>query len=266
VIFEWIDEGVDKITVNDLRQAIEDHDLWESALASQPAVSLYLHTITKTTEASGDFDLDWRELFEDGRWVRGHKVLDPASWNDVMLPQLQETQAAMERSVSTRLLRARGAARLSAWLAVGALFSRVRGWTIEMLQGEARWRNDADPSDLDVNARVDDLAGSDDVLAVGVSIAADVEPQVRAYLARMDNPAGIGTTALRGDTDATRLAEFVRSKIREVGRPKRLLLFYAGPAAGAAFIGAQLNALAQEIQIHEDLVGDYNEAFTLQLN
>jgi len=43
-----------------------------------------------------------------------------------------------------------------------------------------------------------------------------------------------------------------------------VLLFYFGPLAGAAFIGAMLNAVASEIQIFENQVGTYAPSFTLK--
>jgi hypothetical protein len=49
-----------------------------------------------------------------------------------------------------------------------------------------------------------------------------------------------------------------------VPRARQVLLFYWGPASGAAFIGHNLNATASAIQLHEEQNGEYFPSFELR--
>jgi hypothetical protein len=170
-----------------------------------------------------------------------------------------------------------GKARLSAWFAIGWTFQGQAGWTLEVDQRGAWWRNDvAGAFDFTLATAAEDFEGDAGTLAVGISVTDDLAGDVRNYLKEAGSPAGklllvqpargLGPTALRGPEDAVALANQLRTAIRRAtgARPKRVLLFYFGPLAGAAFIGAALNAVASEIQIYEDQVGSYAPSFTLK--
>jgi hypothetical protein len=274
-IYEWIVAGKDTITQEDMLAAIEARSLRNPEATLEPSVALSLHTILKEPlESDGDWELDWRDYFEGQEWLRGHRVHDPAVWNEVMLPEIVKTRESIASDTSCRLLRVRGKARLSAWFAIGWVFSRVAGWTIEVDQNGQRWRNDATPSpDLTLIDQLEERGGEKGVLAVGLSITGDLSSEVRAYLKDAGEPAdklllvqtnlGLGVTAMRSDGDVTALAQLSRDQIRTVlgERPKRVLLFYFGPLSGAAFIGAQLNAVAEEIQVYEDQLPGYAPSF-----
>lgn len=276
-IFQWIVEGKEFISKADLEDAIERLDLRDPDSSSQPAVSLYVHTILREPiETDGDYELDWRDHFEGEEWLRGHRVRDAAAWNNVMLPELMDARERIARDTSVRLLRARGKARLSAWFAIGWVFSRVAGWTIEVSQNGQRWRNDsAEATDIRLVETIDDLGGDPETLAVGVSLTGDLSGDVRAYLNANANPAGkllhvtttLGTgTTIRSDGDLTALTHQLRDRMRQAlgQRPRRVLLFYFGPLAGAAFIGASLNAVGTEIQVFEDQNPGYAPSFTFR--
>ena len=96
----------------------------------------------------------------------------------------------------------------------------------------------------------------------GMSTSAG-EPAGRLVLVQLSS--GLGQV-VRDAADPVRLADRLREVIRTAagGTPKRVLLFYFGPLAGAAFIGAMLNAVASEIQIFENQVGTYAPSFTLK--
>ena len=110
------------------------------------------------------------------------------------------------------------------------------------------------------------------MLAVGISLTGDLSSDVRAYLAEIGNPAaklllvttnlGTGLT-IRSAGDLTALTHQLRDRMRSAlgRRPTRVLLFYVGPLAGAAFIGASLNAVAREIQVYEDQNPGYRPGF-----
>jgi len=274
-VFEWIKEGKSEITAEDVTAAIDKLDLRDPSASPDRAVALYIHTIRKEPlETAADWDLDWREHFEGDEWLRGHGVHDPEVWNTTMLPELLRTRDEMSSKIGARLLRVAGKARLSAWFAIGWTFSPVAGWALEVDQNGAWWRNDAaESADVELVAALEDAKGPADVLAVGVSLTGDLSADVRQYLAEIGEPAGkilfvqtnlgLGKT-IRGPGDLTKLAHLLRDQMRGAlgRRPARILLFYMGPLAGAAFVGAALNAIAAEVQIYEDQLSGYAPSFT----
>ena len=277
-IHVWISEDKGTITKSDMLEAIGRLDLKDpDAVPLEPSVSLYVHTIRREPlEVDGDYELDWRDHFEGEEWLRGHRVHDPAVWNAVLLPELIEVRKRAAADSTARLLRARGLARLSAWFAIGYVFSPLAGYRIEVEQNGERWRNNAAPSaDLVlVEEAIEDRGGDPDTLAVGVSLTGDLGGDVRLALADLGEPAGtlllLGTNrglgrTLRDAGDVVALADQLQARMRNAlgHRPKRVLLFYFGPLAGAAFIGARLNAVAPEVQIYEDQVPGYAPSFTL---
>jgi hypothetical protein len=275
-VWRWIADEKDTITRDDMLEAVKANDLFDAP--AEPAISLYIHTILKEpSETDSDYEIDWRDHFEGDEWLRGHKVHDATVWDSVMMPELVTVRAAMSSDNTVRLLRVKGQARLSAWFAIGAVFSRVAGWTLEVDQRGARWRNDVPPAnDIHLVATHEDLSGDPNTLAVGVSVTGDLSADVRTYLAESGNPAGHllllsldrprDFTALRDAADATALSELVRASIRSAlgHRAKRVLLFYFGPLSGAAFIGAQLNAIAGEVQVFEDQAPGYAPSFLIK--
>lgn len=276
-IYEWIVEGKDAISKQDMVDAIKEMDLLDPEASPEPAVSLYVHTILKEPiETDGDYELDWRDHFQGEEWLRGYRVHDPAIWNEVLLPELIGERTKIVSDTAVKLLRARGKARLSAWFAIGWVFSRVAGWTLEVDQDGHGWRNDAPESaDVRLAEEIEDRGGDAMTLAVGVSLTGDLSGDVRAYLREIGDPAaklisvstnlGLGRT-IRSASDLTALAHLLRDRMRSAlgHRPSRILLFYFGPLSGAAFIGAELNAVASEIQIFEDQNPGYAPSFTLR--
>jgi hypothetical protein len=276
-IHDWINEGRSVVTADDMLEAIEQLDLRQPGASPDPAISIYVHTIIKEPqETAADWDLDWREHFDEGPSVRGHAVVDDRLWNEVMLPELARTRAEIQAATATRLLRIGGKARLSVWFAAGWTFAQPAGWVIEVDQTGTWWRNDARAAtDIDLVSKVEERGGDAGTIAVGVSVTGDLAGDVRNYLAEAGDPtgklllvelsSGLGQV-MRGPADAVRLADRLREEIRAAAgaTPKRVLLFYFGPLAGAAFIGARLNAVAPEIQIYENQVGRYAPSFTLR--
>ena len=277
-IHVWISEGKESITKADMLEVIERLNLKDpDATPLEPSVSLYVHTIRREPlEVDGDYELDWRDHFEGEEWLRGHRVHDPLLWNEVMLPELIEVRKRAAADSTARLLRARGLARLSAWFAIGYVFSPLAGYAIEVDQNGERWRNDATPAaDLAlVEDALEARGGDPNTLAVGVSLTGDLGGDVRQALADLGEPAaslllvstnrGLGRT-IRDAGDLTALADQLQARMRTAlgHRPAKVLLFYFGPLAGAAFIGARLNAVAQTVQIYEDQGPGYAPSFTL---
>jgi len=275
-VWQWIASGKREITQQDMLTAAAANEL--PAVPVDPALTVYLHTIRRDPpETDADYELDWRSYFIGDEWTRGHGVHDPACWNAAMLPELLQLRDSMTRDSGCRLLRVRGRARLSAWFALGHVFSQAAGWRLEVDQGGSWWRNDQPPSTtLDVTQELELRDLSNDTLAVAVAVGSDLSGDVRAYLDGCGTAVGalliirVGvdarSLALRSSADATALASEVRNRIRGAlgKRPRRALLFYLGPLAGAAFMGSQLNAVAGEVQIFEDQGQTYAPSFLLR--
>ena len=275
---QWILEGRREIVAVDVNDAIDRLQLREPGADDEPAVSLFVHTIVREpSDVAADFELDWMHYFVGDDSERGHAVIDAASWNDAMLPELLAKRDMIRDATPVRHLRLSGKSRLSAWFAVGWAFMRPGGWTLEVDQNGKWWRNDAVAApDVRLEAATEDLAGDPDTIAVGISLTGDLSGDVRRFLENNGGPAGklllvrsslgLGQASIRDGSDLVAVADQLREAIRDVqGRtPKRALLFYWGPLAGAAFIGAALNAVAAEIQVYENQDGSYAPSFTLK--
>lgn len=278
-IREWVKAGV--VTIDDARlgEAIERHGL--RADRPEKSAVVHLHTIVHRAFADeADYVLDWVELFEDlGDGQRGHLPLGAEAWQTTMLPELQELRRTIDAVPDLRLLRMRGQARLSAWLAAGFMFRQTAGYELEAEQGTLICRTDATPSPdwaLQTPPWVEELGEGPDA-AIGISVSADLSEDVLSYLRdqalsygavmflQPDRP--LGRDAIRSAGDMVALAASVKQAAQRFVRQrgaKRLGLFYAGPAVGALFIGHALNAVAREIRVFEDADPGYSPAFVLR--
>jgi hypothetical protein len=245
----------------------------------EPATTVYLTTVAaQQFDIPPDVLLDWRELFEgEDTQHKGHGVLDPESWNAIMLPELRALRRRLDQESPIRLVRARGLARLSAWFAFGYVFSDVARYKIEVDQQGKLWRTDAEASNLAVIEQgCEAIEGGDSAaVAVGISVSGSLQDDVRrelcatraacaALFLRPDRALGRECLASAGDVVAFARAvkERMRAFVREHGA-RRVLLFYFGPLSGACFLGHQLNAVAREIQIMEDQQPGYAPSFLL---
>ncbi len=244
----------------------------------EAATVVYLSTVKRQQfDLPPDFLLDWTAYFVGDEFKRGHQVLPPDAWNTRMLPQLRALEQQLNASSPIRLIRARGLARLSPWIAFGHTFSEVARYTLEVDQQGKQWRTDEAPSDLAMveHAR-DAVAGGDpDAVAVGISITGALEDEVRAHLAAAPIAAAalflrpnrdLGGACFRSGGDVTAFARSTKARLRafvKEHRARRLVLYYFGPLSGACFLGHQLNAVAAEIQIMENQQPGYAPAFLL---
>lgn len=261
----------------DVDALIADHDLQLPA-DSEPAITVYVSTVKQQRfDVPPDHLLDWRAYFEGDEQKRGHRVLDPAAWNEKMLPELRALEEQLNTSSTTRLIRVRGLSRLSAWFAFGHTFSEVARYTVEVDQQGKLWRTDSPPSALRVLEHGRDLfeTGDPSAIAVGISVTGSLEDDVRAYLEatqaaravlflRPDRELGRDCFGSAADVAAFARGakERMRSFAKELGA-RRLLVFYFGPLSGACFLGHQLNAIAREVQVMEDQQPGYAPAFLL---
>jgi len=277
IVRDIIKAASGRLTRTDLGALLTRYDLILPP-SEEPATVVYLTTVkTQEFELPPDFHLDWREYFDGDQAKKGHSVLDPASWNAVMLPDLQRLEEDLNGRKAPRLIKARGLARLSAWFALGHTLSDVARYTIEVDQQGSLWRTDATPSDVAAveSGREEVEAGDAATAAVGISITGLLETDVRAYITETRSASNIlflrpnrelGRTVFTSAADVSGFARTAKERMREFvkeHRATRLLLFYFGPLSGACFLGHQLNAVAREVQIMEDQQPGYAPSFRL---
>jgi len=278
IVREWIQRGVQEVTLDSLRKAIEDHGL--AAPDANPCVTVMLTTVKhKRIDILPDYTLDWREHFDGPDYEKGHALKPGESWERDLLPELRAVEASIAEETSCRLIRSRGYARLSAWFAFGRTFSENAGYVIECDQQGQLWRSDAGPS---TDFRLSSTKGNGDLvpvgpssIAVGISITRDIEEDVRTYmqesqfggqLVLLTPNRPLGKECLRSSQDAVAMAHQAKEKIRALtSNPgvKTVLLFYAGPLSGACFMGHSFNAMGAPVQVMEFQDPGYAPAFVL---
>lgn len=282
IVREWIKAGTQCLTSEVFEQVLRDRDLYQPP-DQEPSVHVYLTTIKEQQfDIEPDYVIDWREHFLGSPNKRGHELNDPAEWNGVLLPHLEETEDRINREASCRLIRARGQARLSAWFAFGFTFSEVNRYTIEVDQQQELWRTDATPSrDFALfptgGSEGDIIDGEGHSVAVGISVSGSLAEDVREDLVHRQEKVTallllqpnrkLGRECLRSAGDAVALAESAKGLTRDFVRrwkATRLLLYYYGPLAGACFIGHRLNAVCREVQVMENQQPGYEPSFLLQ--
>jgi hypothetical protein len=276
IVRDRIKQGVQKITKPVLNELIESNDL--RAKAPERTATVFVETIKKRRfDLSPDYLLDWRELFEGPAHERGHAIKDPAMWNSRMLPELQSLEEKVNAEINPRLIRARGLSRLSAWFALGKVFSRVSGYEIEVQQGSAQWRTDADASDnFEIETqRSDQLTGSANSIAVGISVTGSLYADVSRYLESIGFTGAIlhirprngpSRDVFQQAGDVVAFAKMAKEAIRrcvDETQAQEVLLFYFGPLSGACFLGHDLNAVGARVTIMEDQAPGYAASFRL---
>lgn len=286
IVKRLIEEGHDAkcIKRDDLLRLIDKWDLHVPEV-DQPALVLHVHTIEKQEyDLPADIELDWRDYFV-GSTPKGHQTTDHIIWNDVLLPKLYLLKEEINEGAA-RLLRLRGQARLSVWTALGYVFPDVARYTLEVSQQGELWRSDMPPSnDFEILSDEQSIEPQMDsyTVAVAIGIAVpieEVEHDVRRYLeagtSLYEEPIKAllslwpnrqaGSNCFQNNGDATVFAQQAKEQIRAFVKrhgAARLLLFYAGPLSGAAFLGHNLNACCREIHLFEYQQPDYIPSFIL---
>jgi hypothetical protein len=285
IVRDWIRTKQGDITIDVLERALVERDLYAPESAER-CVTVHMNTIgERMYDLSPDYTLDWRKYFEGQPGLKGHRLKNPANWNKKLLPELQGVLEEIRATTPCKLVRVRGLARLSAWLAFGFTFSEVAGYVIEVEQQGQHWRTDVPAcedfplivSSTDGSLNGEAIAGLGTTVACGISVTGSLDEDVRAHLARTDGESvaallllrphrELGRECLRDATDAVALARGVKKLLRPFVKhwgATRVLLYYFGPLSGACFIGHQLNAICRDIQIMEDQQPGYAPSFVL---
>ena len=283
IVRNWIRDGRGDLTKDALQLLLKENSLYAERSADA-GIAIYLTTIQERAFAlRPDYVLDWRGSFEGLPNRKGHRIRNAEDWNSKLLPELLQLEREVSKTES-RLIRARGHARLSAWFAFGYAFPRVAGYTIEIEQGEnVLWRSDAQPTSQ-FGARVSletsfadggEQKGAFVQVACGVSVTGDlstdvfqdIESRVAIKALLLIAPSsGYGMNAFSNAGDVCAFVDGAKILLREFikkHRASKLLLYYFGPLSGACFMGQSLNALCEEIVIMEDQRPGYSESFHL---
>jgi SMODS-associated and fused to various effectors sensor domain len=283
IIKNWIIQRKGDLTQDVLEKILTDNRL-RNEQTGNIGTTIYLITIQKRIfQLEPDYVLDWREFFEGLENKKGHRIRRQADWDEVLMARLLLVESQVSERES-RLVRARGFARLAAWFGFGYAFSAVSGYVIEVEQSEERhWRSDSSPSEFLMKVQAETkfeavgLTGFEKVsVACGISVTGDLMEDV---MRDINERGGIGATLFiepdrgaGGNTfqsagDVVAFADNSKRMIREFvkrHRAQRLLLYYFGPLSGACFLGQQLNAICSEIVVMEDQQPGYAPAFHLQ--
>jgi SMODS-associated and fused to various effectors sensor domain len=283
IVRNWIIEKKGDITKEVLEKILTDNRLREGQ-REKVGTTIYLITIQKRVfQLNPDYVLDWREFFEGIENRKGHKIRRQADWDETLMPQLLALEGQVSQRTS-KLIRARGLARLSAWFGFGYAFSTVAGYVIEVEQSEERhWRSDASPSEFAMKVSTETELKSLDAtrfanvtVACGISVTGDLKEDVLRDLEQrarvkaalfLEPNQGLGANTFRIAEDVGAFVDSSKRMIREFvkrHRAQELLLYYFGPLSGACFLGQQLNAICSTIVVMEDQQPGYAPAFRLQ--
>jgi hypothetical protein len=199
---------------------------------------------------------DWKNFFGgDGR-----SYPPPEDWDGSVLGELGQAKGFILRRRATRRIRLTGSRRISASLAIGAVFSAVAGFSVEVENRGELWTTDAHPTadtpafPLEVGGDV--FPGERLVVSVGVTreIADEVDRSLRGL-----GLAGAPTLHLHHEgpvvsaEHANRAAKAIKDAVADAlarSGDNHVDLFLAGPSALAVFLGHRLNATAR-VQCHE---------------
>lgn len=207
--------------------------------------------------------VDWVDLFVGDEPAARRQLSDADGWNAVLRPQLQEAVETIRR-LDVREVLLVGKMRLAAGFLAGFQLSDVAGFSIAVQQRDEEWASSGDRADIAVVTEVIEVGRGDD-LAIGISVAADLADDVRAYLDQEElavgrvviirPEGGVGRAAIGGPAEARGLANTIidaaRGEVRGTHVPV-LHLFQAAPLGFAVLLGHAWNRMPETI-VYEDL-------------
>lgn len=221
---------------------------------------IHLHTSAHETDSDAPLAIrfDWSKF--SGGTARS---FPPAlEWNGVVVSELQATKDWIMRHHTQRRLVLTGSRRLSASVAIGAVFSAVSGFAIEMTPapGQVNWCTDAhaDTHTPPYALSKTVAGGASDDLVVSLGIPHNIQQHVDHFA----DASGLMASArlhLHGEQpvlsaqQANHLVHTVKQAIRESlarTEARTIHLFLACPSFVALLLGYRLNAIGV-IQCYE---------------
>lgn len=221
-----------------------------------PVRMLKLHTAKDdATRPAGAVKFDWSEFF--GGETRSYPPV--AAWERVT-KELAATACWIQEAGRPRLIRLSGDRRLSVALAIGANFSAVAGFTVEMEHRGEVWGTHrhatAAPKRRPIAESFTPGAGTGLVVSIGVirPVSTDVDAYVQTCdlagspLLHLHIPEAVPSPE-EANAIAAQLKELVAAKAAELGAAS-LHLFYGGPSHLALFLGYRWNT-SRPTQLYE---------------
>ena len=216
--------------------------------------SILIYTATDNAEnpTHPGLRFDWAEFY--GGETR--QIAQTETWNELVI-KLQKTRNWIENHRNTKRIKLLGNRRLPACLALGSVFSAVRGYAIEMEYRSQIWATDSHatsetPAYPWINQTTGDMG---DRLVVIISILRDIRSNVEKNLAKYELE-GMPQLHIHGhepiiSPEHTNVAtkgikDLIIENLRCTGS-KEIHLFVAGPAPLALFLGHRLDATAPVI-------------------
>lgn len=216
--------------------------------------SILIYTATDNAEnpTHPGLRFDWAEFY--GGETR--QIAQTETWNELVI-KLQKTRNWIENHRNTKRIKLLGNRRLPACLALGSVFSAVRGYAIEMEYRSQIWATDSHatsetPAYPWINQTTGDMG---DRLVVIISILRDIRSNVEKNLAKYELE-GMPQLHIHGhepiiSPEHTNVAtkgikDLILENLRCTGS-KEIHLFVAGPAPLALFLGHRLDATAPVI-------------------
>ena len=220
-------------------------------------VSIFtLHKENEEIQAIASLSFNWAAFF--GGETRTYP---PAKqWNQQLLGELEQTRKWITEHRSIRRIRLTGNRRLSASLAIGAVFSAVAGFAVEMEYRGEIWSTDTHPnsSTPEYSLSVQKVGDSGEQLIVTVGIIRDIAADVQAAL-EQHGLVGMpilhiyGQDAIISPEQANLAVKKIKNLVSDTlatTESKQIHLFLASPAHFALFLGHRLNAIAP-VQCYE---------------
>lgn len=264
----WVLDGVRSVDGATIRQAIDDLDL----RVAEPASVLVIQTIANDPDLeAADEVLDWVDHFEGDSPKTRRRVIHDGAYQQ-MATELSDAAKRLIASGATRVV-VRGAMRLPSWFAAGEALSEVTGVVVTCGQRGQQWSSDQGDGRVGIASRIIGEPDTGAALAVAVGFAADLGPDVVAFIESSGLPvkAILEVSHAAGERisdaaesvgTAAAIKQAVRATLREHAC-REVHLFLAAPAALALHLGHQWNRVAPTT-VWEDLGLDgYQAAFEI---
>lgn len=219
-----------------------------------------LHDNSCDKQTKGSLSLDWIAIFGGSE----RKYPPDSEWNKKVIGELQSVKDWIISTNRSRKIHLSGYRRLSASVAIGATFSSVSGFIIEMEMKDGIWKTNSYPKTdtPDYIWEYELYKGKPDgEIAVGIGIKKNVFEEVEQYLKSKGFIGSriylFGKSAILSDEHANKAVDKIKEILLQViaqTNTNKIHLFIAVPAQFALFLGHRLNATCAiqcyERQIH----------------
>ncbi|MCC6619353.1 MAG: SAVED domain-containing protein [Chloroflexi bacterium] len=240
------------IARRELEATLRDRIATPQRPAERPVI---LHTAASDDTTAG-VRFEWAEFFGG----HGRDYPPAGQWDARLLGELEETRRWIQRHRGMRRIALTGERRLSAALAIGAVFSAVAGFAIEIHHRGLIWATDAYPTAATppYPLKSSEPTGRGAHLVISIGILREIATEVEGVLPGL-GLSGMPMLRLAGHEpvvspdQANVLAGQIKAKIAlalACAGSTQVDLFFAGPSPLALFLGHRLNAIAP-VQCYE---------------